>query len=337
MDGHDIEVMNNTKRRKRSVSAAAITASVYLLAAVALSLSLNKPQTELNASLEEMAVNAQNEDFPLLTSNVPDPEFEVKVTVDDETITVKSSGAVSDALDKAGISLDADDLINVSLGERLYDNSYIVINRVNVTEEVKFEAVNYATKYKEDENYALGYSEVVTDGDEGEIKTVIQHTYVDGELVSSDVVSEEMTKAPLDEVIVVGTKEPEPEPEPEPVKKAEPVETPGWLEIGENGEPVSYSRVFTGKSCAYTAPAGSKTSTGNTVKVGHVAVDPDVIPYGSELYIVTTDGSRVYGYAVAVDTGASLRNGSIIVDLFMDTYDDCVNWGARQVNVYVLE
>ena len=69
---------------------------------------------------------------------------------------------------------------------------------------------------------------------------------------------------------------------------------------------------------------------------GGVAVNPNIIPYGSKLYIVSTDGSFVYGYATAVDTGGALMDGSAIVDCFYNTYDECVNFGRRDVNVYVL-
>ena len=94
--------------------------------------------------------------------------------------------------------------------------------------------------------------------------------------------------------------------------------------------------VLTGNACAYTAAPDALMSTGKEVFQGYVAVDPDIIPYGSELYIVAEDG-EVYGYAIAADTGYSVRKGHIIVDLFMNEYDDCIQWGNKPVNVYVLK
>ena len=69
---------------------------------------------------------------------------------------------------------------------------------------------------------------------------------------------------------------------------------------------------------------------------GTVAVDPSVIPYGTLLYITSTDGSFVYGYAVATDTGIAVQKGQILVDLFYETYAESVINGAIQVNVYVV-
>ncbi|TCP23788.1 3D (Asp-Asp-Asp) domain-containing protein [Scopulibacillus darangshiensis] len=60
-----------------------------------------------------------------------------------------------------------------------------------------------------------------------------------------------------------------------------------------------------------------------------VAVDPDVIPLGTKLYV---DG---YGYAVAGDTGGAI-NGKRI-DLFFPDRSDALQWGRRTVRVKVLD
>ena len=80
----------------------------------------------------------------------------------------------------------------------------------------------------------------------------------------------------------------------------------------------------------------SKTASGRDAIVGHVAVNTNVIPYGSKLYIESTDGSVVYGYATAIDTGGALMDGSAIVDVFYFSLDQCYQWGRREVNVYVI-
>lgn len=114
------------------------------------------------------------------------------------------------------------------------------------------------------------------------------------------------------------------------------LEVPDDLVLDENGIPLNYTRTVSGKSCAYTAEPDALTSTGKTVFQGYAAVDPDIIPYGTELYIVADDG-EVYGYAIAADTGYSVRAGDIVVDLFMNEYDDCIEWGAKNVTMYVLD
>ena len=104
---------------------------------------------------------------------------------------------------------------------------------------------------------------------------------------------------------------------------------------GTTNAPASYSKVLTGKATGYYSKTG-KGSSGLGLGYGTVAVDPDVIPYGTKLYITSTDGKFVYGYAVATDTGVAVQKGQILVDLFYETYAESVINGAIQVNVYVV-
>ncbi len=105
--------------------------------------------------------------------------------------------------------------------------------------------------------------------------------------------------------------------------------------VSVNGEELAYAKALRMTGTAYTAGIGAVdtvTATGTTVHVGVVAVDPRVIPLGSRLFIEAAKGSFVYGTAVAEDTGV---RGNVI-DLYMNSYDDCINFGCRPVNVYIL-
>ncbi len=276
-------------------------------------------------------VNASRMGEKTITVN-PNPYCKVNIFADGNNYVVRAKGSVADAIDAAGIEVDDNDLINVGLSEPLNASTNIVINRVEYVTEVKLEAIEYATEYKEDDSYVIGFSKVLVDGEEGELAKTICHTYVDGKLASSDIVSTEVTEEPVDEVIVQGTAEVNPI----AAMSISQLDVPDYLALDENGVPTSYSNVLTGKSCAYSANPSAKTASGRQVKVGYVAVDPSIIPYGTELYIVSTDGKYVYGYAVAADTGTALLDGRILVDLFMESYDASCDWGAKQVNIYIL-
>lgn len=276
-------------------------------------------------------VNASRIGEETVTVN-PNPYCKVKIFADGNNYVVRAKGNVADAINAAGIEVDDDDLINVGLSEPLNANTDIVINRVEYVTEVKLEAIDYATEYKEDDSYVIGFSKILVDGEEGELAKTICHTYVDGKLASSDIVSTEVTEEPVDEVIVQGTAEVNPI----AAMSISQLDVPDYLTLDENGVPTSYTNVLTGKSCAYSANPSAKTASGRQVKVGYVAVDPSIIPYGTELYIVSTDGKYVYGYAVAADTGTALLDGRILVDLFMESYDASCDWGAKQVNIYIL-
>ncbi|MDE6764531.1 MAG: G5 domain-containing protein [Oscillospiraceae bacterium] len=326
------KVLKNLKKIEMlKVKAAAVSAGAIVVSAAAVisAAALGSDKTVLSAVPEIPAASAA------VVTPIPPKEYNVKISVDGKNIGVKCSGTVSDALSAAGVSVYDDDLINIGFSEPLNDRTNIVVNRVDIVEEVEVKTIEYATKYREDDSYTIGYTETVVDGEEGEIETTKRLVYVDGELISTAVIGKDVTD-PVDEVILVGTKEEEPEPEPEPVYEAPAPAYTSDVALDANGAPLSYSQVLTGSSCAYTASAGSLTSTGRTAAVGLVAVNPNIIPYGTELYITSADGSKVYGYAIAADTGGAVMRGSIIVDLFMNTESDCYDWGRRDVNVYFL-
>lgn len=111
---------------------------------------------------------------------------------------------------------------------------------------------------------------------------------------------------------------------------------PDWLTLDANGVPTNYRYCITGKATAYYS--GYITSTGTRPMQGTVAVDPREIPYGTRMYITSADGSIVYGYAVAEDTGGFIywEHGAT-VDLYMHSYDDCCQWGWRDANIYILD
>ena len=109
---------------------------------------------------------------------------------------------------------------------------------------------------------------------------------------------------------------------------------PGTITL-ENGEVLTFQEARTMKGTAYTTggKVGTRTASGTTVRVGVVAVDRNVMPLGTKVYVVSNDGEYVYGFGVAEDTGV---RGNII-DLYMDTYNECIQFGVRDCTVYVLD
>ena len=83
---------------------------------------------------------------------------------------------------------------------------------------------------------------------------------------------------------------------------------------------------------AYTPYDGGgqgHTALGNIAGKGHAAVDPDVIPLGSLIFI------EGYGYALADDIGGAIQGD--IVDVGVETLEQAYQWGSRDVTVYVVE
>jgi 3D (Asp-Asp-Asp) domain-containing protein len=95
--------------------------------------------------------------------------------------------------------------------------------------------------------------------------------------------------------------------------------------------------IFNVSCTAYTTERTDDkiTATGTIAKVGTAAVDPRIIPYGTKMYIESADGSWIYGYAIAEDCGGGIKGNKI--DLFFDTYDECIQFGVRKAVVYIIK
>lgn len=90
-------------------------------------------------------------------------------------------------------------------------------------------------------------------------------------------------------------------------------------------------QVLTMEATAYLPTDGGGdgiTASGIEAKHGIVAVDPNVIPLGTKLYIPG------YGEALAADTGGDIVGSRI--DVVMEDYGEAMQFGRRTVEVYVL-
>lgn len=90
-------------------------------------------------------------------------------------------------------------------------------------------------------------------------------------------------------------------------------------------EPIKYHMTI--ESTAYTH-TGYMTYTETWPKKGTIAVDPNVIPLGSEIWV------EGYGWGKAEDTGGLIKGQ--IIDVFMETEQEALEWGRRQVRIIVI-
>ena len=101
--------------------------------------------------------------------------------------------------------------------------------------------------------------------------------------------------------------------------------------VSTNSGEMTYAACIPMEASAYLPTDGNGagiTATGAVAQRGIVAVDPDVIPLGTRVYIPG------YGTAVAADTGGAIRGNKI--DLCMESYGEAINFGRRSVEVYIL-
>ncbi len=104
--------------------------------------------------------------------------------------------------------------------------------------------------------------------------------------------------------------------------------TPGVAKSGTVEDTVGY--VTEMNATAYHPSDGDGqgiTATGTMAGHGTVAVDPKVIPLGTKVFIPH------YGEAIAADTGGAIVGNRI--DLCMETFEECYNFGRRNIEVFV--
>lgn len=255
--------------------------------------------------------------------------FPVQIDYHEESnVVLLTGGTVKDALDKAEIVLNKNDVCSVPITNEVYEGMSVDIDEVTYSKKSVYNEIEFDTSFEYSEDYPKGFEEIKSEGKNGTKKITTTYKYVNGEYCGVSGKIETIVFEPETQIVLKGTAEVE-----DVFGIGSQMQSDG---TGSGGviEGLSYSRVLTGSATAYTASAGALTATGVPAYVGGVAVNPNVIPYGSKLYIVA-DG-YTYGYATAVDTGGALMSGSALVDLYMSTYDECINFGRRNVTVYVL-
>ncbi len=240
-----------------------------------------------------------------------------------ETEAIKTA-TVGEILADEGFILSENDTVNIDLEATVTDGMNIVIDRIEYIDVSISEALGYETIYEESTLHKIGTEFISQEGKIGCKITTYTQKLVNGVVVESEPIRVEEYE-PVNEVITVGSALNEPY-----SKRL------GDFEL-DNGIPTEYAYVVGGKVTAYTAPPGAGTYSGRKLEIGTVAVNPDVIPFGSELYICSKDGKRVYGYAIAADTGDLTE---VVADVFMgltsEHYGDACDWGAQFCDVYVL-
>ncbi len=242
-------------------------------------------------------------------------------------VTNAYGGTVGELLESTNMTLNEGDAIDVPLETEVYDGMELNIDRwVTVTETIT-ESIPYETEYVQTGKMLKGDEKVVTEGVDGELTHTATVTYFNGQEVAREIVSSEQTVAPVNKVVKQGTLEAE----------------KGKLTIGDgvivtaDGEVYTYNRTMKVKATAYTHTdkgCNKTTATGTTVHWGTVAVDPRMIPYGTKMFIVSNDGSFVYGLSAAEDCGGAIKGNR--VDLYMPTTRQCYNFGVRNCTIYFL-
>lgn len=203
----------------------------------------------------------------------------------------------------------------------------MVIDLTSITEKkiTKKETIAYDTEIRENPDLEEGKENVLQEGENGELSIITKENYSGAELISSEVVEELVTKEAKNKIIERGTKKKEiPIPVVELKKEKQPASVTASTVTNNS---TSLNVVATGYTPGDPGCTGI-TYTGTKASRGTIAVDPRVIPFGTKLYIPG------YGYGVAADTGGAIKGNKI--DLCYESRTEALNWGIKNITVYIV-
>lgn len=285
--------------------------------------------------------DAQVEDFSSQLVYVTSGSHGYDVTLaPQQTVTIRHGGAstsvqskeetISALLDRLHMDLDPLDMVAVDLSG---DGAILTVdNEITYYDQVT-EAVAYQTQRVPNPELSQGTEQVIQPGVDGVRTAVYEVVWAGGELISRQFV-EELDSTAVEEIVEYGTNADIIAPSDRIANITRNEDGSGTL-VFQSGATLRFSDAKSMTATAYTAGHGGAdtcTATGTFVRKGVVAVDKKVIPLGTKMYIVTNDGI-VYGMGTAEDTGVR----GDVVDLYHDTYDQCINFGRRGCTVYILD
>jgi len=234
----------------------------------------------------------------------------------DERLVYTRAGTVREFLREIGIEPQEGDRIFPSLNDPIRKG--MTVSFVTFRDGVEFteERLGYSTVYEDDQNMVEGEQRLVAAGVEGLIRREYRVTRLNGVETGRELVSEVWFRA-SDEVIAVGTRVPS---TPAPSSSGPAVTFEGL-------SCVETMNVYATSYTAASAGGSGVTATGTGVYRGIIAVDPRVIPLGTQMWIPG------YGYGIAADTGGS------VVGAFIDLGygpDDVIDWQSKYVDICML-
>jgi uncharacterized protein YabE (DUF348 family) len=141
-----------------------------------------------------------------LTLSVTTPKA-VTVVVGGKAAThTLTAATVAEALAQLRIPAGAGVKVTPALGTPLADGTKVVVQSVTSKDVRRTEAIPFTTVRKESSDLLKGQTEVDTKGVAGVRAVTLRNTFVDGKLVTVREVASAVAKAPVAQVVLVGTK-----------------------------------------------------------------------------------------------------------------------------------
>lgn len=254
---------------------------------------------------------------------------------EEETLVTSAAETVGEFVQEQSIALAENDRLNLDYEVALKEGMKIKIIRREVEYEDVTESIPYQQVTQNNPELSGGASRVLRQGKNGSKVVTYEIIKEKGEEIERRTVNTAVVSEPVNRIVEVGTGASSSTATASTVAYSEPA----------TGKEFNYSKVLTCTATAYDLSyescgkrPGDKnygiTASGMKAEYGVIAVDPRVIPLGTRLYVEAADGSWIYGYCVAGDTGGGISGNRI--DLFYNSRAEALQFGRRQAKVYIL-
>lgn len=225
--------------------------------------------------------------------------------------------SVGGALTQMGIGVSGLDVVEPPLDAALYENVAIQITRVREDIEIEEDIAPFETVFEPDRNILIDTQQVIHPGAEGITRRRYRVRYEDGQEVNRVLEDTWVAQEPATRVIAFGQNI-----VPNTITTPDGQQITYWRQIRMLA--TSYSAGTAG--VATDSPWFGRTYSGEPMRKGVVAVDPQVIPLRSRVYVPS------YGYGDALDMGSAILARRI--DLGFDDHN--LELWNRWVDVYLL-
>ncbi|MDU7485902.1 MAG: septal ring lytic transglycosylase RlpA family protein [Cutibacterium avidum] len=224
---------------------------------------------------------------------------DVTVTAGGKTQKVSAVGTVADALKAAKISVDSNDVSKPGLGTPLADGMKITLTMVDQKSQKRRVAVPFSTKRVENPSMAKGATEIATKGVKGTNEETWTVVYKDGKKVSEKKVSTKVVKAPVTQVVKVGTKTAESSSASSRSNSRSRSNSGSTSNAGSRSNSGSASNpVTSGSTCVASTygegdgTAGGPTASGETFDPSALTAASRTLPLGSTIRVTNVNNGR---------------------------------------------
>lgn len=224
---------------------------------------------------------------------------DVTVTAGGKTQKVSAVGTVADALKAAKISVDSNDVSKPGLGTPLADGMKITLTMVDQKSQKRRVAVPFSTKRVENPSMAKGATEIATKGVKGTNEETWTVVYKDSKKVSEKKVSTKVVKAPVTQVVKVGTKKAESSSASSRSNSRSRSNSGSTSNAGSRSNSGSASNpVTSGSTCVASTygegdgTAGGPTASGETFDPSALTAASRTLPLGSTIRVTNVNNGR---------------------------------------------